>query len=59
MSRLCQWLLEVSAGGDLYGLRLPGSESALDKGPRHRDQLLASLALFELQAPSGNGEGGQ
>ena len=59
LSRLCQWLLEVSAGGDLYGLRLPGSESALDKGPRHRDQLLASLALFELQAPSGNGEGGQ
>lgn len=59
LSRLCQWVLDVSVTDDLYGLRLPGSESAQDKGPRHRDQLLASLALFEIQDPTDKGEADQ
>ena len=48
LSRLCQWLLDVSAGDDAYGLRLPGVETELSRGPAHRDRLLALLALFEV-----------
>ncbi|MFA5547312.1 MAG: DUF58 domain-containing protein [Porticoccaceae bacterium] len=48
LSRLCQWLLTVSAADEVYGLRLPGVETELARGPAHRDRLLALLALFEV-----------
>jgi uncharacterized protein (DUF58 family) len=49
LSRLCHWLLAVSEGDQPYGLRLPDGEIPPALGPRHRDQLLARLALFEVE----------
>lgn len=48
LSRLCHWLLALSAGDTAYGLRLPGIEIAPDRGEGHRDRLLRELALFEV-----------
>lgn len=56
LSRLCHWLLVVSEGDEPYGLRLPDGETAPGLGLRHRDQLLARLALFEVERPSPAGE---
>jgi uncharacterized protein (DUF58 family) len=47
LSRLCYWVLQLSAGNDEYGLRLPGVEIAPGRGDEHRDSLLKTLALFE------------
>lgn len=49
LSRLCAWLLAVSATPQLYGLRLPGLETALGRGDGHRDGILRALALYELE----------
>lgn len=47
LSRLCHWLVDVSQQNEPFGLRLPGFESGLASGERHRDNLLRELALFE------------
>lgn len=49
LSRLCGWLLAVSATGQLHGLRLPGVQIPLGSGDRHRDAILRALALYELE----------
>lgn len=49
LSRLCHWVLQVSAGNDEYGLRLPGIEIEPDRGTMHRERLLRELALFEVE----------
>ena len=48
LSRLCGWLLEVSAGTNTYGLRLPGIEIPPSRGDAHRDNILRELALFQV-----------
>jgi uncharacterized protein (DUF58 family) len=50
LSRLCYWVLQVDAGNDEYGLRLPGVEIAPNRGPQHREEVLKTLALFEVDA---------
>jgi uncharacterized protein (DUF58 family) len=50
LSRLCYWVLQVDAGNDEYGLRLPGIEIAPNRGPQHREEVLKILALFEVDA---------
>lgn len=50
LSRLCGWLLDVSATHHLYGLRLPGMEIPPGRGDGHRDEFLRVLALYELAA---------
>jgi uncharacterized protein (DUF58 family) len=50
LSRLCSWVLKLSAGNDEYGLRLPGIEIPPGRGPEHRERLLRELALFEVTA---------
>ncbi len=49
LSRLCDWLLAVSAGQQLYGLRLPGVQLPLGRGDSHRDAILRALARYELE----------
>lgn len=48
LSRLCFWVLRLNSSNDEYGLRLPGIEIAPARGEAHRDEVLKTLALFEL-----------
>ena len=48
LSRMCYWVLELNARNDEYGLRLPGIEINPGRGEQHRDEVLKSLALFEV-----------
>ena len=48
LSRLCFWVLRLNSTNDEYGLRLPGLEIAPARGEAHRDEVLKTLALFEL-----------
>jgi len=50
LSRLCYWVLQVGAGNDEYGLRLPGVEIAPNRGAEHHEAVLKTLALFEVDA---------
>ena len=50
LSRLCHWVLQVDAGNDEYGLRLPGVEVTPNRGLQHREEVLKTLALFEVDA---------
>lgn len=50
LSRLCGWLLAISSGSALYGLRIPGTEIPPSRGEAHRTNVLRALALFD-QAP--------
>lgn len=51
LSVLCRWVLDAHAGGDPFGLRLPGVEIPPALGTAHRHRCLAELALF----PGGDG----
>jgi uncharacterized protein (DUF58 family) len=46
LSRLAAWLLAAEAQGQVYGLRMPGRESAPGRGEPHQRQLLRELALW-------------
>lgn len=49
LSRLCYWVLKLDASDDEYGLRLPGVEKTPGRGPEHREEMLKTLALFEVE----------
>jgi len=53
LSVLCRWVLQAHAENLVYGLRLPGSTIPISGGEAHRDDCLATLALFDNdeQAP--------
>ncbi len=55
LSQLARWVVDAEAGGERYGLRLPGLQLAPNRGPEHRHRCLAALALYaaDLPAPSG------
>ena len=46
LSQLARWVLEAEAGGERYGLALPGLAIAANRGPEHRHRCLTALALF-------------
>jgi uncharacterized protein (DUF58 family) len=46
LSVLTRWVLDAEQSGDLYGLRLPGTNIAPANGERHQQRCLAALALF-------------
>jgi uncharacterized protein (DUF58 family) len=46
LSVLCRWVLDAHAGGDKFGLRIPGAEIPPAIGPAHRHRCLAALALY-------------
>ncbi|MNJ77043.1 hypothetical protein D3C77_744550 [compost metagenome] len=43
---LCHWVLQFSARGQPFGLRLGRQELAPDTGEAHREACLRALALF-------------
>ena len=48
LSRLTWWVIQIAKTTDEYGLRLPGIEIPPQRGPEHRDHVLTTLALFEV-----------
>jgi uncharacterized protein (DUF58 family) len=48
LSQLARWVVDAEAHGERYGLVLPGTRLAPDRGPEHRHRCLAALALFGL-----------
>jgi len=46
LEQLARWVVDAEAGGERYGLVLPDREIEPDRGPAHRHQCLASLALY-------------
>ena len=49
LSQLARWVVDAEAHGERYGLVLPGTQLAPDRGPEHRHRCLAALALFGLE----------
>jgi uncharacterized protein (DUF58 family) len=56
LEQLARWVVDAEAGGERYGLMLPGRFIKPDRGPEHRHQCLAALAMFDLEG-SRRGEG--
>jgi uncharacterized protein (DUF58 family) len=55
LSQLARWVIDAEAGGERYGLTLPGVELAPNRGPEHRHRCLAALALHGIEAPAAAG----
>lgn len=47
LSRLAWWVVKLAREDVVYGLRLPGVDIPLGRGPQHRDNCLKALALYE------------
>jgi uncharacterized protein (DUF58 family) len=52
LAQLARWVVDAEAGGERYGLRMPGSELAPNRGPEHRHRCLAALALYGIETPA-------
>ena len=52
LSQLARWVVDAEAGGERYGLTLPGAALAPNRGPEHRHRCLAALALYGSDAPA-------
>jgi uncharacterized protein (DUF58 family) len=50
LSQLARWVVDAEAGGERYGLTLPGVHLAPNRGPEHRHRCLAALALYGTDA---------
>ncbi len=48
LEQLARWVVDAEAGGERYGLVLPGTHIEPARGPEHRHRCLAALALFGL-----------
>jgi uncharacterized protein (DUF58 family) len=49
LEQLARWVVDAENGGERYGLLLPGTFIEPDRGPEHRHQCLAALAMFGLE----------
>jgi uncharacterized protein (DUF58 family) len=49
LEQLARWVVDAEAGGERYGLALPHTLIKPDRGPEHRHQCLAALAMFGLE----------
>ncbi|MDX1733774.1 MAG: DUF58 domain-containing protein [Halioglobus sp.] len=49
LSHLCYWALQLDAGQEDYGLRLPGVVIEPARGDRHREAVLRALALHGVE----------
>ena len=52
LSQLARWVVDAEAGGERYGLTLPGVALAPNRGPEHRHRCLAALALYGIDRPA-------
>jgi uncharacterized protein (DUF58 family) len=50
LSQLCRWVLDADAAGRSFGLRLPGMQVEMGRGPGHRTECLRALSRFTLEA---------
>jgi uncharacterized protein (DUF58 family) len=50
LSRLCWCVVQLEASGVAYGVDIPGTQLAPNKGQQHYAQVLHALALFALPA---------
>jgi uncharacterized protein (DUF58 family) len=48
LSRLCRWVLDADAAGQVFGLRLPGMVIEPAAGASHRRRCLEALAQHDL-----------
>lgn len=55
LSQLARWVVDAEAGGERYGLTLPGVALAPNRGPEHRHRCLAALALYGTDVPGASG----
>ena len=55
LSQLARWVVDAEAGGERYGLTLPGVVLAPNRGPEHRHRCLAALALYGVDVPATRG----
>jgi len=46
LEQLARWVVDAEAGGERYGLALPGVRIPSDRGAEHRHRCLAQLARF-------------
>ncbi|MGH8181416.1 MAG: DUF58 domain-containing protein [Steroidobacteraceae bacterium] len=46
LGQLARWIVDAEAGGDLYGLELPGERIPAHRGPDHRHRCLLALTLY-------------
>ena len=46
LAQLARWIVDAEAGGELYGLELPGESIPAHRGPDHRHRCLSALALY-------------
>lgn len=53
LSRLCYWVIKLSATEQPYGLRLPGLSISPAVGVEHKHQMLKTLALFRSPSQGG------
>jgi uncharacterized protein (DUF58 family) len=51
LSQLARWVVDAEARGERYGLVLPGTRLAPERGPAHRHRCLAALAVFAVHEP--------
>jgi uncharacterized protein (DUF58 family) len=49
LEQLARWVVDAEGSGERYGLILPSRYIKADRGPEHRHQCLAALAMFELE----------
>lgn len=47
LEQIARWIVDAEDNGDRYGLEIPGTHIAPDRGADHRHQCLAALALYE------------
>jgi uncharacterized protein (DUF58 family) len=47
LAQLARWIVEAEAGGDRYGLELPGRRIPAHRGSDHRHRCLSALALYD------------
>jgi uncharacterized protein (DUF58 family) len=48
VEQMARWVIDAEAGGERYGLTLPGTFIKPDRGPEHRHRCLAALATYGL-----------
>jgi uncharacterized protein (DUF58 family) len=49
LEQLARWVVDAESNGERYGLRFPNQFIRPDRGPEHRHQCLAALAMFGLE----------
>jgi len=52
LEQMTRWVVDAEAGGERYGIELPATHIAPDRGPEHRHRCLTALALHDRREPA-------